>query len=413
MNKLTGCLSVHAAIQASYLGVLSMPQEMTDGALEQKIINEEYKIWKKNVPFLYDLLFSHALQWPSLSVQWFPDAKRNEDAGTTAQRLLLSTHTSGNDDECILIGRIEFPDELDESLSEEAVGDMRFRITQRIPVLEEINKVRYNPAACNVLAARSDLPDIHVYDYTRHQSNTKVPKPDMTLRGHEGGGFGLTWSTLSFGLLASAGQDNLVCVFDINQEDAIVSPASFLKGHKAAVNDCNFSFFDKNLLASVGDDCMVVLWDLNAKGPAHSVENAHTSDIFSIHFSPLNDTVFATSSSDKSVKIWDRRNLEQPLYTLLGHSKDVVTVCWSPHIESVLASSGADRRVCVWDLSQVGAQISEEAAAEGPPELMFLHGGHTNAVCDMSWNPAEPLEIASVAEDNILQIWQMPELEKN
>ena len=40
---------------------------------EEKIINEEYKIWKKNTPFLYDLVVSHTLEWPSLTVQWFPD----------------------------------------------------------------------------------------------------------------------------------------------------------------------------------------------------------------------------------------------------------------------------------------------------------------------------------------------------
>lgn len=35
-------------------------------------MNEEYKIWKKNTPFLYDLVVTHALEWPSLTVQWLP-----------------------------------------------------------------------------------------------------------------------------------------------------------------------------------------------------------------------------------------------------------------------------------------------------------------------------------------------------
>jgi len=39
---------------------------------EERLINEEYKIWKKNTPFLYDLLVTHALEWPSLTVQWMP-----------------------------------------------------------------------------------------------------------------------------------------------------------------------------------------------------------------------------------------------------------------------------------------------------------------------------------------------------
>jgi histone-binding protein RBBP4 len=40
---------------------------------EEKVINEEYKIWKRNTPFLYDLVITHALDWPSLTVQWLPD----------------------------------------------------------------------------------------------------------------------------------------------------------------------------------------------------------------------------------------------------------------------------------------------------------------------------------------------------
>ena len=39
---------------------------------DDQVINEEYKIWKKNSPFLYDLMISHALEWPSLTVSWLP-----------------------------------------------------------------------------------------------------------------------------------------------------------------------------------------------------------------------------------------------------------------------------------------------------------------------------------------------------
>jgi histone-binding protein RBBP4 len=44
--------------------------------LEEKIVNENYKIWKKNVPFLYDMVVTHSLEWPSLTVQWLPDEIR-------------------------------------------------------------------------------------------------------------------------------------------------------------------------------------------------------------------------------------------------------------------------------------------------------------------------------------------------
>lgn len=46
-----------------------------DAENEQKIINEEYKAWKKNAPFLYDMILSTALDWPTLTTQWFPDVQ--------------------------------------------------------------------------------------------------------------------------------------------------------------------------------------------------------------------------------------------------------------------------------------------------------------------------------------------------
>lgn len=44
---------------------------------EERQINDDYKIWKKNSAFLYDLIMTHALEWPSLTVQWLPSASKS------------------------------------------------------------------------------------------------------------------------------------------------------------------------------------------------------------------------------------------------------------------------------------------------------------------------------------------------
>lgn len=51
----------------------NIEEEREDEEMEQKVINEEYKTWKKNSPFLYDLMLSTALEWPTLTTQWLPD----------------------------------------------------------------------------------------------------------------------------------------------------------------------------------------------------------------------------------------------------------------------------------------------------------------------------------------------------
>lgn len=69
--------------------IVSNLQDKEAEETEQKIINEgqavkyqskqksdkelEYKTWKKNAPFLYDLILSTALDWPTLTTQWLPD----------------------------------------------------------------------------------------------------------------------------------------------------------------------------------------------------------------------------------------------------------------------------------------------------------------------------------------------------
>ena len=61
----------------------------------------------------------------------------------------------------------------------------------------------------------------------------------------------------------------------------------------------------------------------------------------------------------------------------------------------------------IWDTSRIGEEQSEaEDKEDGPPELMFIHGGHTAKVSDISWCHNEDWLLASVSEDNILHVWQ-------
>lgn len=54
----------------------------------------QYKIWKKNTPFLYDLVLTHALEWPSLTCQWLPDKRTPPNKDYSVQALPLATNCS-------------------------------------------------------------------------------------------------------------------------------------------------------------------------------------------------------------------------------------------------------------------------------------------------------------------------------
>lgn len=141
------------------------------------------------------------------------------------------------------------------------------------------------------------------------------------------------------------------------------------------------------------------------------------------------------SARRQTLRLWDSRNLKERLHEFAGHRDEVFRVQWAPFNETVracarvrvrvracrqawrssllrrddqiLSSCGADRRVIVWDMARIGKEQSAEDAEDGPPELLFVHGGHTAKVSDMSWNTNDEWVMASVAEDNILHVWQM------
>ena len=46
-----------------------------DEALEDKLVNEEYKVWKKNSPFLYDLVMTQSLLWRTVVARLKPSSK--------------------------------------------------------------------------------------------------------------------------------------------------------------------------------------------------------------------------------------------------------------------------------------------------------------------------------------------------
>ena len=277
-----------------------------------------------------------------------------------------------------------------------------------------MNRARYMPDNPSVIATKTVSGQVHIYDYTKHLSQPTagaLPSPDLRLRGQSKEGYGLAWNVKNKGYIASCSEDMTVCVWDMkagSKENRVIDPLRTFRKHTAVVGDVCWNWHNEDILASVGDDRKLCLWDVRATGEEPvSMIDAHKEEINCISFNPANDFMLATGSSDSTVALWDTRALKVPLHVLENHQGDILQIQWSPHCESVLASAAADRRVNVWDLSRIGMEQDAEDAEDGPPELLFVHGGHTSKVSDLSWNANEPWVLSSVAEDNILQIWQM------
>lgn len=459
--------------------------------LEERLIHQEYKIWKKNTPFLYDYVMTHGLEWPSLTCQWLPTMRELNDGNKVGavggvstniaeqHEMLLGTHTTGEQN-YLMIGTVNLPhsdavidnrtekdndaannneeekkedgtgeggpspkkqktsdgddaidatstlasnyneekDELGGYSSMDRVGKIEIRM--KIPHDGEVNRARFMPQNHFVVATRGPSPEVYIWDLSKHSSfpaEGATPSPQVVCRGHTGEGYGVAWCGVGEegkGKLVTCAEDKTVRIWDVNQalkdgkNGSVVHAEATLEYHTDVVEDVDWHNLDPHMIGSCGDDRIICLWDTREdkrKKPIAIVENAHAKDVNSLEFHPSNEHLFASGGSDNVVKLWDIRNLKSPLQTLEGHTDQVYTVHWSPHDESVLASCAADRRVALWDLSRIGAEQSPEDAEDGPPELLFLHGGHTSKVSDFSWNTNYGWCLSSVSEDNVLQVW--------
>ncbi|KIY73395.1 WD40 repeat-like protein [Cylindrobasidium torrendii FP15055 ss-10] len=397
---------------------------------ENKTINEEYKTWKKNAPYLYDIVVTHALEWPTLTCQWFPDKESPSDKPYTVHRLLLGTHTSGQSTDFLQIATVSIPkragpgsDKLDRTDYDDDRGELgghsippapRVKVIQRINHPGEVNRARYMPQNPDLIATKTVGGEVLVFDRTKHANEPEkngTIKADIRLTGQNGEGFGLAWNSLQEGQVLSASEDMTVCLWDVQsytKGDNTLQPKTTFRAHTSVVGDVDWNHHDQNIFASVGDDKTLFIWDTRQPNPAQTFSNAHDREILAVSFNPSNQNLLVTGSSDKTVILHDLRCLGQKKHTFEGHTDEVLSLQWSPHNETIFASASSDRRINVWDLSAVGNEQTPDDAEDGPPELLFVHGGHTSRPTDFCWAPNEDDQwtVVSAAEDNVVQVWQ-------
>ncbi|KAK2743546.1 Histone acetyltransferase type B subunit 2 [Myotisia sp. PD_48] len=404
----------------------TLEEDHEEEITEEKIINEEYKTWKKNAPFLYDMILSTALEWPTLSTQWLPDKQENPDSNYSTHRLLLGTHTSGEAQNYLQIAQVQLPnpkspeaEDYDDERGEiggygKGSMEVKFDIVQKIDHKGEVNKARYQPQNPNIIATLCTDGRVMIWDRSKHQSApTGAVNPQLELLGHTKEGFGLSWSPHTAGHLATGSEDKTVRLWDLNQYNKgnkALKPIRTYTHHSSIVNDVQYHPVHSSLIGTVSDDITLQILDTREADSSRSAACAkgqHKDAINAVAFNPAAETVVATGSADKTIGLWDLRNLKSKFHALECHQDSVTSLSWHPFEEAVLASASYDRRIMFWDLSRAGEEQTQDDAQDGPPELLFIHGGHTNRISDFSWNLNDPWVLCSAAEDNLLQVWKV------
>ncbi|KAL6846044.1 hypothetical protein ACP4OV_023492 [Aristida adscensionis] len=367
----------------------------------------EYQNWKKNAAVLYDLVISHPLEWPSLTVQWLPS-----EPAARSHRLVVGTHTSDQAPNHLMLldATLPLPPRLAAAAAAGGGGALpapSVSVRRAAPHRGEVNRARCMPQRPYTVATKTCVDEVHVYHLGDDGEKSGA---DVVLRGHESEGYGLAWSPMKEGWLLSGSYDKKICLWDLaaGNDASVLDAHQVFEAHEDLVEDVAWHIKDQNIFGSVGDDCKLMIWDLRTSKPEKSIV-AHQKEVNSLSFNPFNEWILATASGDATIKLFDLRKLSRSLHTFDSHEGEVFQVEWNPNLATVLASSAADKRVMIWDINRIGDEQADEDASDGPPELLFVHGGHTDKISELAWHPSEKWVVASVAEDNVLQIWEMAE----
>ena len=377
---------------------------------EPLTLNQEYDLWKSNVPLMYDFVSETKLTWPSLTIQWLPG---NSTQPSERQELLLGTHTSGEEANYLKVAAIDLPhqvilssveDNEEEQESEQVKSNIK--VTKKFKHDLEITRARYMPQQSNIVATINGAGDIFIYD-TDGSSRQKPTR----LQYHKENGYGLSFNTLDQGKLLSGSDDHTIALWDVaNSQKPILT---WENSHTDIVNDCKWHNYEKDIFGTVSDDSTLQIHDLRTiqdgnKDSSHSrIMNIKAPEPFNaIAFSKDSSNLFAAAGTDSNIYLYDMRNTEKPLHAMAGHTEAVTSLDFYGQQDGVIISGGADRRVIMWDIMEIGSEQVRDDAEDGSPEIMMVHAGHKSPINDVSINENIPWLVASAEEDNTVQIWK-------
>ncbi|EDO07457.1 Histone-binding protein RBBP4/subunit C of CAF1 complex family protein [Babesia bovis T2Bo] len=398
-----------------------------DSGREQEDEYDNYYVWRRNAPFLYDTVLVHRLDWPSLVVDFVSDTCYKSRNGATAHKVLLGTHTSGNDVEYAIVAEMKLPvTSIRENLSscENFTKFFSYHKTHKIalmghplPSLDikaklvhpgEVNRISHCPGRQFTFATHTTFGDLLVYDYSRHPSTprsaTKAAPQLVLTGGHSADGFGISW--MSDMKLVSVATDGSVCTWDINassmniedtgrylENTKCVKPLTKFNLKDTPFNDVQVVPTKRDLFMTVADDYIARLYDSRQdnSGGTPQMQLKSESEVNCLSFNQFKDDVVATGEADGTVCIWDMRYPNEPMLLLDHHKEAVNQVEFCPASAGLLASASQDNKVCIWELS------AEE-------RLRFVHAGHRAAVSDLSWLKAASMKngftLATTGADN-------------
>ncbi|KAL6942487.1 hypothetical protein ACO0QE_003663 [Hanseniaspora vineae] len=364
---------------------------------QPETVEDEYELWKSNVPLMYEFLSETKMLWPTLTTEWLPSA-----ADSLRQELIIGTHTSGEEPNYLKIAAIELP--IDVLSVKQSVSDKdqphaskpKLKIARKFEHELEVNRARYMPQDSNFVATINGKGKVFLYNRSvKDKKNALVSEFEI----HKDNGYGLSFNPNTKGQLLSSSDDFTIALWNV--ESSLIH---LYKCHSDIVNDSKWHNFYSYYFASVSEDKTFKFHDTRTSAVVNTIKTGVPFN--TLAFSKHSKNLVAAAGNDTLVYLYDTRNTAKPLHVMSGHADSVTSLDFASHKDGILCSSGEDRRVITWDICNFGAEQSPDDAEDGSPELLMMHGGHKSNVSDFSINPNIPWLMASAEEENVLQIWK-------
>lgn len=402
---------------------LAEKQIVHDYQTKEKVTNEEFKLWKKLVPVLYDYIHTHALEYSSLAVKWLDGYSASDDGTKIRVRFLYGTNTSLNAQDYVKLGELEIPATL--------APDYTSKISKNggrplsVPLEEEYSRSPLNivslwphPGEVNCLRVAPNGTKFLTFDnrglvHMFHVNSSE----DTEFNHHKLEGYALEW--IDNDKFLSGANDSQIALWDVSKPS---TPIQLFKTHDAVINDISYNHPGQNIFGSVSDDYSTQIHDIRVVdnsshlNPVIKLTNSHIQNSFQFH--PEIKTIFAQGGKDNIVSIYDMRNTSKPVRKLFGHTDSVYGILWDKHNHGdSIYSWGLDRRVITWDLNNLDEEfvyptdVNENSrrrnnVSKVDPCLKFIHGGHTNRVSTVDIHPQISDLVISVGDDTLLEVFK-------
>ena len=225
----------------------------------------------------------------------------------------------------------------------------------------------------------------------------KVQVGDRAFTGHAGKVNALAFSSDESFLLAATGIAGLRGEAVLWNLKTGQRAHTFNDGHRDALYGVAFSPAGGGMLATAGYDRLIQLWDVKSGKRLQTIEG-HNGAVHGIAFSP-DGTVLASASEDASVKLWNTKT-GQRLDTLGQPTAEQLIVTFTPDSRFVVAA-GADKQIRLWRwLSKTKPRINP---------LVRVRFAHEAEITDLAISH-DGKQLATASADRAVKIWTLPEL---